>query len=88
GVHRPLPVLPKASFVYARKLREGCKGDPLTVAWHAWNGDDFNKIPGDKDDPYIRLVMRGIGGDPLEVDDFARLARAFYDQALDSGALT
>jgi hypothetical protein len=32
--------------------------------------------------------MRGIGGDPLQGDDFARLARAVYDQALNSGALT
>ena len=88
GVHRPLPVLPRASFAYARKLYEGGKGDPLNVARREWSGDDFNKIPCDRDDPYIRLVMRGIGGDPLQGDDFATLARAFYDQALDGGTLT
>ncbi|MFZ0790935.1 MAG: hypothetical protein WAM94_15095, partial [Chromatiaceae bacterium] len=48
GVHRPLPVLPKASFAYARKLHAGGNGDPLAVARRDWSGDDFNKIPGDK----------------------------------------
>jgi exodeoxyribonuclease V gamma subunit len=87
GVHRPLPVLPKASFAYARKLRDGGKADPMNAARYEWFGNDFNKIPGDKDDPYIRLVVRGLTGHPLEGGEFIELAAALYGEALDSGVL-
>jgi len=87
GVHRPLPVLPKASFAYARKLGGDGKAEPLNAARYEWFGNDFNKIPGDKDDPYIRLVLRGISGDPLAGEEFTELSAALYGQALASGVL-
>ncbi|MEA3274473.1 MAG: exodeoxyribonuclease V subunit gamma [Pseudomonadota bacterium] len=86
GVHRPLLVLPKASYAYAVKNKGG-RADPLTAARSAWNGNSFREIPGDKDDVYVQLVMRGVTGDPLESEDFAMLAGEFYDQVLSSGEL-
>jgi len=87
GVHRPLLVLPKASYAFARTRLEGGRGDPLTAAYSAWNGNSFNQIPGDQDDAYIQLVRRGLAADPLTSEAFAQLAGAFYDKALTCGAL-
>ncbi|MGD2083169.1 MAG: exodeoxyribonuclease V subunit gamma [Chromatiales bacterium] len=84
GLHRPLPVLPKATYAYARQLEKGT-GDPLGAARRDWIGNSFRDIPGDRDDAYIRLVMRGVSGDPLERDELALLASAFYGQVLGCG---
>ncbi len=86
GVHRPLLVLPKASYAYGLK-HHGGKADPMTAAWNEWNGNPFRDIPGDKDDAYIQLVMRGVAGEPLESPDFVTLAHELYDQALRTGEM-
>ena len=87
GVHRPLLLLPKASYAYALKQNQGGRADPMRAARGEWNGNGFREIPGDKDDAYIQLAMRGLPGDPLENEDFAALAAEFYEQALSSGEL-
>jgi exodeoxyribonuclease V gamma subunit len=87
GVHRPLLVLPKASYAFAVKQHQGGRADPMNAARSGWNGNSFINIPGDKDDPYLQLVMRGVTGDPLENDGFATLAVEIYGQALSSGEL-
>jgi exonuclease V gamma subunit len=86
GVHRPLLVLPKASYAFALKHCGG-KSDPLKAAWTEWNGNSYREIPGDKDDPYLQLVMRGVTADPIESPDFAMLAEEFYGRVLRTGEL-
>jgi exodeoxyribonuclease V gamma subunit len=88
GVHRPLLVLPKASYAFALKLHQGGRGDPMNAARGKWNGNSYQNIPGDKDDPYVQLVLRGVGGNPLENQAFAALASGFYAQALNIGELS
>jgi len=88
GVHRPLLIPPKASYAYARKLHQGGRGDPMNAALSGWNGNSYQNIPGDKDDPYVQLVLRGVTGNPLDNDGFAALAVELYDQALSTGALS
>jgi exodeoxyribonuclease V gamma subunit len=87
GLHRPLPVLPKASYAFALKRVQGGRGDPLREAYRAWNGSPFNGVPGDRDDVYIQFAMRGTSGDPVATDEFAVLAGELYGQALASGEL-
>jgi exodeoxyribonuclease V gamma subunit len=80
GLHRPLPVLPRASHALAEALAAG--RDPERAARQAWEGNPFRNIPGDRDDPWIRLVLRGVTGDPLAHDGFAELARALHGRVL------
>jgi exodeoxyribonuclease V gamma subunit len=88
GLHRPLPLLPGASPAWARAVKNGGRADPLTAAFSAWNGNEFSGIPGDKDDPYIALVMRGVAGDPIGQPEFTELAEAFYADALVLGEMS
>ena len=53
----------------------------------AWNGNDFQKIAGERDDPYIRLAMRDSPDDPLG-EAFQALAQRIFAplrRALESG---
>jgi exodeoxyribonuclease V gamma subunit len=83
GLRRPLPLLPATSYAWICARRTG--GDPLGEARKAWEGNAFNHIPGDRDDPYIALVMRGVAGDPVAQPEFAELAEACYAEALEAG---
>ena len=85
GLQRPLPLLPGASYAWMRTVSQGGRADPSSAAFTAWNGNDFSGIPGDKDDPYVQLVMRGVSGRPIDQPEFTELAAAFYAEALDSG---
>jgi exodeoxyribonuclease V gamma subunit len=85
GIHRPLLLLPRASFAYAESCHRGGRGDPMNAARTGWTGNSFNDIPGDQDDAYVQLVMRGVEGNPLEHADFVRLAMDFYGPILGSG---
>ncbi len=88
GMRRPLLMLPRASFAYAQVLHRGGRADPMKAAWTAWKGNGYNAIPGDRDDAAIRLVMRGVTGEPLESPRFIALAQDFFAQALGCGELT
>jgi exodeoxyribonuclease V gamma subunit len=88
GLQRPLPVFPGASYAWMRVVSQGGRADPSNAASSAWNGSTQNGIPGDKDDDYVRLVMRGISGTPLGQPEFRELAEAFYAGALAAGVLT
>jgi len=88
GQQRPLPLLPGASYAWVRAVSQGGRTDPLNVAFTAWNGNSFRDIPGDKDDPYIALVMRGVAGKPIDGPEFTELAEAFYAGALAAGELS
>jgi exodeoxyribonuclease V gamma subunit len=79
GLQDPPLILPAASFAYA------CVEDPdvgMKAAAKAWHSGDFVKTPGDDEDPYIRLLCRGVQGSPLQHPDFPRLARQLYRPAL------
>ena len=71
-----------------RAVSQGGRADPSNAAFNAWNGNDFNGIPGDKDDDYVQLVMRGVAGKPIDQPEFTELAEAFYADALAAGSLT
>jgi exodeoxyribonuclease V gamma subunit len=88
GLQRPLPLLPGASYAWMRVVSQGGRADPSNAAFSAWNGNSHNGIPGDKDDDYIRLLMRGVAGTPIDQPEFQELAEAFYADALAAGALT
>jgi len=88
GLQRPLPLLPGASYAWMRAVSQGGRANPSNAAFNAWNGNDFSGIPGDKDDDYVQLVMRGIAGRPIDQPEFTELATAFYADALAAGALT
>jgi exodeoxyribonuclease V gamma subunit len=87
GLRRPLPLLPGASYAWICEHRSG-GADPLGEARKAWNGNSYLGIPGDKDDPYIALVMRGVAGDPVAQPEFAELAEACYGEMLEAGELS
>jgi exodeoxyribonuclease V gamma subunit len=84
GLQQPLPVFPNASFVYARGSLEG-RREPMKAARQRWEGNDFQEIPGDRDDAHVRLVLRGLAGDPLAEEAFTGWALAFYGEALRAG---
>jgi exodeoxyribonuclease V gamma subunit len=88
GLQRPLPVFPGASYAWMRVMSQGGRADLSKAAISAWNGNSRNGIPGDKDDEYVRLVMRGVAGTPVDQEEFRELAEAFYADALAAGALT
>lgn len=47
-----------------------------------WEGDRFRNLAGDRDDPYVRLVLRGSIADPLETGEAMDLAEAIYGGAI------
>jgi hypothetical protein len=83
-----LLILPKASYDFVKTEQSGGRADPFKAALTGWTGNDYQGIPGDKDDAYIQLVRRGVDGSPLDHPDFVSLARDFYDTPLSAGSLT
>jgi exodeoxyribonuclease V gamma subunit len=88
GLQRPLPVLPGASYAWARAVYQDSRADPSAAASSAWHGNTYKGIPGDRDDPYVQLVMRGIAGEPIGQPEFREFAEAFYTDVLATGELT
>jgi len=88
GLQRPLLILPKASYDFVKTEQSGSRADPFNAARKAWNGNEYQGIPGDKNDAYIQLVRRGMDGSPLDHPDFVSLARDFYVTPLSAGSLT
>ncbi|MEK7259575.1 MAG: exodeoxyribonuclease V subunit gamma [Pseudomonadota bacterium] len=74
GLARPLPVFPETSLALAQ---EGGKG-----ARKCWEGDRFRNITGEREDPYVRLILRGQRADPLEASEVMELAEAIYGGAI------
>jgi exonuclease V gamma subunit len=85
GLHRPLPLFPKASYAYAQAWAKD--KDPAGVVHAAWVGNDFQGIPGERDDPNVRLILNGADLDPMDIPEFAQLAEALYGPALEAAAL-
>ncbi|HEB93584.1 MAG TPA: exodeoxyribonuclease V subunit gamma [Gammaproteobacteria bacterium] len=85
GLECPLPIFPLASFAWAMA---GGEKKAMTAARGKWSGNDFQNIPGDKDDLYIQLSLRGLSADPLSHPQFTELANALYASALQYGEET
>ena len=85
GLHRPLLVLPGATYEYAKTASGSSSANPMSAAGKKWEGSSFMETPGDKDDASIQLIRRGLEGSPLEHPDFVPLAQGFYDQLLAAG---
>jgi exodeoxyribonuclease V gamma subunit len=88
GLHRPLPIFPNASFAFAAYWQRDdprAQAKALAEARKAWFGDSFSDVPGEGEDPYIRLMLRGVDADPLESAEFARLALMLYEPLLAAG---
>ncbi len=80
GLHSPLPLFEGASWAWASS-RFGKRNDDekaMTAARKDWQGDDHRKIPGDRDDPYVQLLLRGTSGEPLTTPGFTELAARLY----------
>ncbi len=60
GLHRPLPLFPKASFAFADKLlgKNSDEQKARHAALDAFEGSDFTG-GGDADDPYINICFPG-----------------------------
>jgi len=76
GLSQPLHLFPEAGFVYAERLqkRQG-EERALSAARTVWIGNEFSKKIPEGQDPYHRLVFRGL--DPLDAD-FERLSREVF----------
>src|SRR5690606_10655221 len=79
----PLPLLPRASEGFARKLRQPGRKDPLDAARSEarvmWHGNDY--LTGESQDPWNALAFRDL--DPLGAT-FEALAEQLYGPALDA----
>ncbi|HED15058.1 MAG TPA: exodeoxyribonuclease V subunit gamma [Gammaproteobacteria bacterium] len=84
GIQRPLLLLPGASLAWAQQANDPDKA--LLEARAKWLGIPFKDIPGDRDDPYIQLMLHDTSGDPLLADSFTTLATNFFTAALKYGA--
>ena len=73
GLTRPLPFFPESALQWFRS------GDYGSAFWKAWRGYSFNQVPGEQDDPWVRISFRG--QDPLGAD-FQRLATRIYGPLL------
>ncbi len=75
GQERPLPLLPRASLAYAKKLWTGKKPaehpEALRAALGAWRQGDYRTEP-EMADPWLRVAFGE--GDPMADSDFAALA--------------
>jgi exodeoxyribonuclease V gamma subunit len=79
GLAYPLPIFPLSSYAW-------CCADnsekAVKAASTAWYGNDYKNIPGDKDDNYIKLALRGSMQAPFTSTEFETYAQAFYANAL------
>jgi len=81
GLDYPLPIFPLASYAWC------CADSPekaMKEAHKAWYGNDFRNIPGDRENAYIKLALRGNMPDPINSDEFRALAHRLYTGALQS----
>jgi exonuclease V gamma subunit len=96
GLHRPLAILPRASWVFAEvwdDADDAAQQKALKAARTAWTGNSFQGYGGDGDDDYVRLALRGATdsfladpfGDDATAAEFQRLALALYGPLLEAG---
>ncbi|MDQ6995641.1 MAG: exodeoxyribonuclease V subunit gamma, partial [Mariprofundaceae bacterium] len=71
GMQQPLPIFEGASYAYVFERKN---------VQSQWNGTSYNhiSIPGDKDDAYVKLIMRDVEESPIESQAFEDWAKTFY----------
>jgi exodeoxyribonuclease V gamma subunit len=83
GLTRPLKFFPQTAWAYAeaaRKQESGdSKRDPTGAARLIWEGNSFNRIPGECEDAYLDLCFRNVN--PLD-EEFQQIARAVFEPLL------
>jgi exodeoxyribonuclease V gamma subunit len=81
GLHRPLPLFPKASFAFADKLlgKNGEERKARDAALDAFESSDFTG--GDADDPYINICFPD---GEFDEQEFMNLARSVYVTMLEN----
>jgi exodeoxyribonuclease V gamma subunit len=80
GLRRPLPLFPESSYAWAVAAEEPDRA--MRGARSKWQGNPYQGQPGEMDDPYIQLAMRGGAATPLDHPEFAALACGFYQALL------
>ena len=80
GKTHPLPVFPLASYAWA--CRDDAEGNAKAV-YHAWTGNEFNNIPGDRDNAYVKLATRASLPAPCNSAEFESCAKRLYANALE-----
>ncbi|MDX8414504.1 MAG: exodeoxyribonuclease V subunit gamma [Mariprofundales bacterium] len=76
GLQQPLPIFPAASWAYASTKSK--TSDPYKAsiaAQQQWRGF---KETGDINDPYIKLIIYNMDGNPIENSDFKMWAQRLY----------
>lgn len=79
GLDYPLPIFPLASYAWCSA---GSPDKALKAARAKWHGSDY--APGDKDNDYVKLALRGNPQEPFNGPEFAAFAQRLYANALDS----
>jgi exodeoxyribonuclease V gamma subunit len=83
GLTRPLKFFPQTAWAYAEAVRKQESGesrrDPTGAARLSWEGNSFNRIPGEREDAYFDLCFRNV--DPLD-EEFQQTARAVFEPLL------
>jgi exonuclease V gamma subunit len=80
GLAYPLPVFPLASYAWASEYDAD---KAAKAASRAWYGDDYRGFPGDRDNPYVKLAMRGSMPEPFLSPEFEACAQRLYARALE-----
>jgi len=80
GLAYPLPVFPLASYAW---VSENDADKAARAANRAWHGDDYRAFPGDRDNPYVKLAMRGSMPEPFSSPEFEAWAQRLYARALE-----
>jgi len=81
GLTYPLPVFPLTSYAWAN---ENDADKAVKAANRAWHGDDYRGFAGDRDNPYVKLAMRGSRPEPFLSPEFEACAKRLYVGVLES----
>lgn len=79
GEKRPAAFFPKSSWTWSQSKKSNC-----SKTYSAWNGNEYNNIPGDKDDPYIQLALRHLQLDVISSKDFSLWVESIYSYTIDT----
>jgi len=80
GLTRPLKFFPQTAWAYAKAAGKQESGDsrrdPAGAARLSWEGNSFNRVPGECEDAYLDLCFHNV--DPLD-EEFQQTARAVFE---------
>jgi exodeoxyribonuclease V gamma subunit len=88
GKTYPLPVFPLASYAWACKQEVEDKAKAAHNAWTGysfWAGYEYRHVPGDLDNDYVKLALRGNMPAPFNSAEFESCANLLYTLALEKG---